>query len=217
MLAFHMQWRLGCCSVPLQQHDSTECIDILLQGIIFAYDVTRRETFESIQGTWMKEVADHANVEHAVKMIVANKIDRASERDVSRKEGVAFASSQKCLFVETSAKANTAVAQVCHKLQSTRTVQSECLCRLHLCAQNIPLCAFTSFKPVTSFLRVGFRRVGKAANGDTTNLAWKRKEAWRGCCELEFTNYPCQSRLMRMLAQHKANSIWAQAFTCNAL
>ena len=84
----------------------------LLQGIIFAYDVTRRETFEAIQGTWMKEVAEHANIEHAVKMVVANKIDRDSEREVSRKEGAAFANSQKCLFVETSAKANTAVTQV---------------------------------------------------------------------------------------------------------
>lgn len=85
-------------------------------GIIFAYDVTRRETFEAIQGTWMKEVAEHANIEHAVKMVVANKIDRDSEREVSRKEGAAFANSQKCLFVETSAKANTAVTQAFEEL-----------------------------------------------------------------------------------------------------
>jgi Ras-related protein Rab-18 len=84
-----------------------------LQGIIFGYDVTRRETFESIQTTWLKEVADHSNVEHAVKMIVANKVDRDSEREVSRKEGANFARSQNCLFVETSAKANMAVTQVC--------------------------------------------------------------------------------------------------------
>ena len=63
----------------------------------------------------MKEVAEHANIEHAVKMVVANKIDRDSEREVSRKEGAAFANSQKCLFVETSAKANTAVTQVWDK------------------------------------------------------------------------------------------------------
>lgn len=60
----------------------------------------------------MKEVAEHANIEHAVKMVVANKIDRDSEREVSKKEGATFANSQQCLFVETSAKANTAVTQV---------------------------------------------------------------------------------------------------------
>jgi Ras-related protein Rab-18 len=45
-----------------------------LQGIIYAYDITRRETFESVQETWMKEVEAHANVENSVKMIVANKV-----------------------------------------------------------------------------------------------------------------------------------------------
>jgi Ras family len=37
--------------------------------------------------------------------------DRDSEREVSRQEGAAFAKSKGCLFVETSAKANTAVTQ----------------------------------------------------------------------------------------------------------
>lgn len=92
-------------------HSISGCI-YLVQGIIYAYDVTRRETFEAIQGSWMKEVAEHANIKHAVMMVVANKVDRDSEREVSRKEGAAFANSQKCLFVETSAKANTAVTQV---------------------------------------------------------------------------------------------------------
>ena len=40
------------------------------------------------------------------------KVDRDSEREVSRQEGAAFAKSKGCLFVETSAKANTAVTQV---------------------------------------------------------------------------------------------------------
>jgi Ras-related protein Rab-18 len=60
----------------------------------------------------MQEVENYSNVDHAVKMIVANKVDRDSEREVSRQEGAAFAKSKGCLFVETSAKANTAVTQV---------------------------------------------------------------------------------------------------------
>lgn len=83
-----------------------------MQGIIFAYDVTRRETFEAIQQVWMQEVQNYSTVEKAVMMIVANKVDRDSEREVSRAEGAAFAKSKGCLFVETSAKANTAVTQV---------------------------------------------------------------------------------------------------------
>jgi Ras-related protein Rab-18 len=82
------------------------------QGVIYAYDVTRRETFESIQQTWMKEVESSSTIEKAVKMVVATKVDRDSEREVSRQEGAMFAKSKGCLFVETSAKANTAVTQV---------------------------------------------------------------------------------------------------------
>lgn len=52
-----------------------------MQAIIFAYDVTRRETFESIQDTWLQEVAEHSNVEGAIKMVVANKVDRFRVQD----------------------------------------------------------------------------------------------------------------------------------------
>jgi Ras-related protein Rab-18 len=59
----------------------------------------------------MNEV-ENSTTEKAVKMVVATKVDRDSEREVSRQEGATFAKSKGCLFVETSAKANTAVTQV---------------------------------------------------------------------------------------------------------
>jgi hypothetical protein len=39
------------------------------------YDVTRRETFEDLERIWMKEVEIYSNIEDAVKMVVANKVD----------------------------------------------------------------------------------------------------------------------------------------------
>ncbi len=42
-----------------------------------AYDVTRRETFESIEDIWMREVDMYSTVEDAVKIVVANKVDKA--------------------------------------------------------------------------------------------------------------------------------------------
>jgi GTPase SAR1 family protein len=39
------------------------------------YDVTRRETFEDLERIWMKEVDIYSNIEDAVKMVVANKVD----------------------------------------------------------------------------------------------------------------------------------------------
>ena len=43
-----------------------------------AYDVTRRDTFDSIEDIWMKEVDMYATVEGAVKVIIGNKVDQAS-------------------------------------------------------------------------------------------------------------------------------------------
>ena len=39
------------------------------------YDVTRRETFDDLEGVWMKEVDMYSTVEDAIKMVVANKVD----------------------------------------------------------------------------------------------------------------------------------------------
>ncbi|KAJ9529498.1 hypothetical protein QJQ45_013850, partial [Haematococcus lacustris] len=40
------------------------------QGIIFVYDVTRRETFEDLENVWLREVDMYATVEDAIKMVV---------------------------------------------------------------------------------------------------------------------------------------------------
>jgi len=45
-----------------------------------AYDVTRRETFESIEDIWMKEVDMYSTVDDAVKMVVANKVDKVRQQ-----------------------------------------------------------------------------------------------------------------------------------------
>lgn len=41
-----------------------------------AYDVTRRETFESIEDIWMREVDMYSTVDDAVKIVVGNKVDK---------------------------------------------------------------------------------------------------------------------------------------------
>lgn len=40
--------------------------------------MTRRETFESLEDIWFKEVDMYSTVEGAVKMVVANKVDKVS-------------------------------------------------------------------------------------------------------------------------------------------
>lgn len=74
------------------------------QGIILVYDVTRRETFTNLSDVWAKEVELYSNNQDCVKMLVGNKVDRESERAVTREEGVALAKELGGLFLECSAK-----------------------------------------------------------------------------------------------------------------
>ena len=48
----------------------------VLNFVPVVYDVTRRETFESLEEIWMREVDLYSTVDQAVKMVVANKVDK---------------------------------------------------------------------------------------------------------------------------------------------
>ncbi|XP_059646806.1 ras-related protein RABC2a-like [Cornus florida] len=86
------------------------------QGIILVYDVTRRETFTNLSDVWAKEVDLYSTNQDCVKMLVGNKVDRESERAVSREEGIALAKEHGCLFLECSAKTRENVEQCFEQL-----------------------------------------------------------------------------------------------------
>mmetsp|Transcript_10656 Transcript_10656/g.32624 ORF Transcript_10656/g.32624 Transcript_10656/m.32624 type:complete len:202 (-) Transcript_10656:288-893(-) len=72
-------------------------------GVIFVYDVTRRETFTSLQEDWLTELENYSTNADLVKMVVGNKID-LEPREVSSEEGAAFAEKANAIYVEASAK-----------------------------------------------------------------------------------------------------------------
>eukprot|EP00252_Welwitschia_mirabilis_P011706 TRINITY_DN26078_c0_g1_i1.p1 TRINITY_DN26078_c0_g1~~TRINITY_DN26078_c0_g1_i1.p1 ORF type:complete len:210 (+),score=42.83 TRINITY_DN26078_c0_g1_i1:378-1007(+) len=74
------------------------------QGIIFVYDVTRRQTFTNLSDVWAKEVDLYSTNKDCIKMLVGNKVDKESERVVTKKEGIALARQFGSLFLECSAK-----------------------------------------------------------------------------------------------------------------
>eukprot|EP00897_Mesotaenium_endlicherianum_P007372 jgi/Mesen1/6663/ME000340S05823 len=86
------------------------------QGIILVYDVTRRDTFTDLSEVWLKEVDLYSTNPDCVNMLVGNKVDRESERVVSREEGIAFARERGCLFLECSAKTRVNVQQCFQEL-----------------------------------------------------------------------------------------------------
>ena len=78
-------------------------------GIILMYDVTDRSSFNDLQN-WMAEVEKYAP-ENVRKIIVGNKCDIKTERQVSTKEGRDFAAAMGMDFIETSAKENINVEE----------------------------------------------------------------------------------------------------------
>ncbi|KAK6228312.1 hypothetical protein SCA6_000652 [Theobroma cacao] len=80
-------------------------------GIILVYDVTRRETFTNLSEIWAKEVELYSTNHECIKILVGNKVDRDSERAVTREEGMALAQEHKCSFLECSAKTRENVHQ----------------------------------------------------------------------------------------------------------
>ncbi|XP_068473363.1 LOW QUALITY PROTEIN: ras-related protein RABC2a-like [Phaseolus vulgaris] len=86
------------------------------QGIILVYDVTRRETFTNLSEVWSKEVELYSTNQDCVKMLVGNKVDRDTERAVSREEGLSLAKELGCLLLECSAKTRENVEQCFEEL-----------------------------------------------------------------------------------------------------
>ncbi|XP_047981139.1 ras-related protein RABC2a-like [Salvia hispanica] len=80
-------------------------------GIILVYDVTRRDTFTNLSDVWAKELELYSTNEDCLKMLVGNKVDRESERVVSREEGMSLAKDLGCLFLECSARTRENVEQ----------------------------------------------------------------------------------------------------------
>jgi Ras-related protein Rab-18 len=81
------------------------------QGIILVYDVSRKDTFESLN-TWLQEVEQFSmnGGKDVVKLLVGNKIDQ--ERLVDRGTANSWARNKGMLFMEASAKTKEGISQV---------------------------------------------------------------------------------------------------------
>jgi len=71
-------------------------------GIIVVYDITDRESFENIKH-WLNEI-DRYGVEGVEKLLIGNKSDLTTKRQVSTEEAEQFSKTQGLTLIETSAK-----------------------------------------------------------------------------------------------------------------
>jgi len=76
-------------------------------GIIVVYDVTDKETFDHVK-QWLNEIERYASAE-VQKLLVGNKCDLVSKKDVQFEVAKAYAEKLEIPFLETSAKAATRV------------------------------------------------------------------------------------------------------------
>ena len=84
-----------------------------LVGIV--YDVTSRESFESIENNWLKEAVEYFPDNDVVMMLVGNKIDLGN-RAVTKQEGESMARKHGMMFIETSAKNRIGVQEAFEEL-----------------------------------------------------------------------------------------------------
>ena len=86
------------------------------QGVVFVYDICSRESFDSIENVWQKEVDMYSTIPDAIKIVVGNKIDKEEERKVKKEDAIAFAKRNGCLFLECSAKTKVSVKEIFDEL-----------------------------------------------------------------------------------------------------
>ena len=77
-------------------------------GIVIVYDVTNRQSFETVS-QWIEEIGKKTT--NTLNVIIANKTDMTNHRVVSQQEGQNLANSYGLSYFETSAKDDSGVSE----------------------------------------------------------------------------------------------------------
>lgn len=79
-----------------------------VHGYVFVYSIASKSSFETLR-VIRDKILNSAGTDNIPMIIVGNKKDLSSMRQVSSEEGAAMASEFKCRFIECSAKGNDGV------------------------------------------------------------------------------------------------------------
>ena len=86
-----------------------------VDGILFVYDITNRESFEIIP-QWLESVNEIANDNNVIGVLLGNKSDLDDMRVVSKEEGELLGNKYNFKFFETSALNGECIDQAFHTL-----------------------------------------------------------------------------------------------------
>ena len=84
-------------------------------GIVIVYDISDRKTFDKIPD-WMEQIKQSDDNEDSCKILIGNKCDLASSREVKIEEGEELARHYDIPFMETSAKDSLNVDNLFHTM-----------------------------------------------------------------------------------------------------
>ena len=71
-------------------------------GAMLVYDITKRQSFDDI-ARWLEELRGHSDTTNIIIMLIGNKSDLDSQRDVTTEDAKEFAEREGLYFMETSA------------------------------------------------------------------------------------------------------------------
>ncbi|KAJ6227663.1 ras-like protein rasd [Anaeramoeba flamelloides] len=80
------------------------------EGFLIVYSIVSRNSFDEVR-SFYEQITRAKDSEDVPIMIVGNKADLESDRQISKREGMDLAKSLNCSFIETSAKSNLNVEQ----------------------------------------------------------------------------------------------------------
>ena len=86
------------------------------QGVLIAFDVTNRESFENVKN-WVDSIENYAK-EDIQKVLIGNKIDLTEQRKVTKQEAQNLADDHDIPYFETSAKLDQNVSEVMQFMMS---------------------------------------------------------------------------------------------------
>ncbi|KAJ7069472.1 small GTPase superfamily [Mycena amicta] len=115
---------LDLIDTPTQEESVLELFIREGQAFILVYSIASQSTFNRLEG--FHQLAQRVKKPPPILMLVGNKCDIVSEREVSKDEGAALARRFGCEFVETSAKTAQNVDRVFTSLvRALRATQPE--------------------------------------------------------------------------------------------
>ncbi|KFO22233.1 Ras-related protein Rap-2a [Fukomys damarensis] len=98
------------------------------QGFILVYSLVNQQNFQDIK-PMRNRIIHVKRYEKASVILVGNKVDLKSEREVSSNEGRALAKERECPFMESSAKSKTMVDELFVEIVRKMNYAAQMLCR----------------------------------------------------------------------------------------